>query len=185
MVDTKAQLRKGTTKIPRQAATAATGVSTAAQSAAQGMQQAAEGVAAGLRAGTDSVRGWMAPRLESAADYTTSTAAPAVSKAVVKKAAPRISAALRTTAKQVRPASRRPAIRPALAWSALAATVLASAGAVAALLWRRRRGASADGRLDGVSYPDPAANTDGMAARATPSEDEVTPPVPDPAPTSW
>ncbi|HEX3960766.1 MAG TPA: hypothetical protein VHZ03_29790 [Trebonia sp.] len=187
MVDTKAQLKqvkRGTTKMQQQAATAAaTGVSSAAQMAAQGMQQAAEGVTAGLRASTDGVRGWAAPRLESAADYTTSTMAPAVSKAVTKEVAPRVSAALRKTAKQVSPDRRsRLRVRPALAWTALTATVLAGAAAAAALLWRRYHpGVADDSGLDAVTYP--AADRDAMTPESTPSEDGMNPPVPDPAST--
>jgi hypothetical protein len=189
VVDTKAQLKQvkqGTTKMQQQAATAAAaGVSSAAQLAAQGMQQAAEGVTAGLRASTDGVRNWAAPRLENAADYTTSTMAPAVSKAMVKEVAPRVSAALRKTARQVSADRRRSGLRarPALAWTALTATVLAGAGAVGALLWRRHRATAAeDSRLDGATYP--AAGTDAMTPETMSSEDGMSPPVPDPAHTA-
>ncbi|MCW2930654.1 MAG: hypothetical protein JWM19_1616 [Actinomycetia bacterium] len=185
MVDTKAQLKQvkhGTTKMQQQAATAAAaGVNSAAQLAAQGVQQAAEGVTAGLRASTDGVRSWAAPRLESAADYTTSTMAPAVSKAMTKEVAPRVSAALRKTARQVSPDKRsRLRVRPALAWTALTVTVLAAAGAAGSLLWRRYRpGVADDSRLDAVTYP--AADSDAMTPESTPSEDGMNPPVPDPA----
>jgi hypothetical protein len=172
--------------VQRQAGTAAAGVSSTAQSAAQGVQQAASGMTAGLRAGTLDVRDWAAPRLENAADYTTSTSAPAVSKVVVKKVAPRVSDALRATAKQVKTNRRRSSIRPALAWAALTATVLAGAGAIGTLLWRKYRSGAADddsSRLDPVSYP--AGDHDAMAPESTPSADGVTPPTPDPAPTAW
>jgi hypothetical protein len=188
VVDTKAQIKQvkqGTTKLQQQAASAAAaGASSAAQLAAQGMQQAAEGVTASLRASTDGVRNWAAPRLENAADYTTSTMAPAVSKAVTKEVAPRVSAALRKTAKQVSVGKRRSRIRPALAWTALTATVLAGAGAVGAVVWRRYRARAEDSRLDAAAtYP--AAATDAMTPESTPSEDGMNPPVPDPASTTW
>jgi hypothetical protein len=190
VVDTKAQLKqvkRGTTKMQQQAATAAAaGVSSAAQMAAQGVQQAAEGVTAGLRASTDGVRSWAAPRLESAADYTTSTMAPAVSRAMTKEVAPRVSAALRKTARQVSPDTKRSWLRsrPALAWTALTVTVLAGAGAVGALLWRRfRPGMADDSRLDAVTYP--SADSDAMTPESTPSEDGMNPPVPDPASKAW
>jgi len=169
--------------VQRQAGTTAAGVSSTAQSAAQGVQQAASGVTAGLRSGTLTAREWAAPRLESAADYTTSTMAPAVSKVVVKQVAPRVSDALRTTAKQVKTNRRRSQVRPALAWAALAATVLAGAGAIGTLLWRKRRSAADDSRMDTTGYP--AGEHDAMPAEGTPSADGVTPPTPDPASTAW
>jgi hypothetical protein len=183
VVYTKVQLQQGATKIQRQAGTAAAGVGSSAQLAAQGVQQAAAGVTAGLRASTLGVRDWAAPRLEIAADYTTSTAAPAVSKVVVKKVAPSVSSALRATARQVG-TKRRSAVRPAFAWAALAVTVLAGTGAVGALLWRRRRAALAeDSRLDAAAYP--TADQDAMAPESTPSEDGMSPPVHDPAGRAW
>ena len=199
MADTKVQLQRHATKAQKQvqrqaimaqkhaakaqkqAAYAAAGVSSAAQSAAQGFQSAAHD----LQQATIGVRTWAAPRLESAADYTTSTMAPAVSKAVTKEVAPRVSDALRVTAKRVRGNTRRrPALRPTLAWTALGATVLAGAGAVGVLLWRRYRAALADdSRLDAAAYP--AASTDGVSPEGTSSEDGMNPPVPDPASTAW
>jgi hypothetical protein len=112
---------------------AAQGISTAAQSAAQGIsiaaQAAAAGVSNGVRQGVYVTRVWAAPRLESIADYTTTTAAPAVSSA------------LRSTAQQVRPVDEtQKKSRSMLTWSLLAAAVAASAGAVAALVRYRNRG---------------------------------------------
>ena len=66
------------------AATAAQGVGTAAQTAAVGTGK-------GVRQGVYNVRVWAAPRLESAAGYCTTTAAP------------KVSSALLVTARQVRP----------------------------------------------------------------------------------
>ena len=205
MADTKVQLQRQAVRAQRhaikaqkRAASAAAGVSSATQSAAQSIQSAAQGVqsatqgvqrtaagmTAGLRSGTLDARDWAAPRLESAADYTTSTMAPAVSKVVVKTVAPRVSDALRTTARQVRTDRNRSPIRPALAWGALAATVLAGAGAIGTLLWRRHRAATADdSRPDATSYP--GGDTEAMTAEGSPSADGVTPPAPDPASTAW
>jgi hypothetical protein len=101
--------------------------SNAGQSAAQGIssaaQTAAAGVSNGVRQGVYVTRVWAAPRLESIADYTTATVAPTVSSA------------LRSTAQQVRPVDvTQKKSRSMLTWSLLAAAVLATAGAVAALV---------------------------------------------------
>lgn len=103
-----------------------------AQTAAQGVgtacQSAATGVSNGMRQGVYGVRVWAAPRLESAADYTTATFAP------------KVSAALRSSAQQVRPVDlRQKKSYSALTWSLLAAAVLAAAGAAAAVAKYRTR----------------------------------------------
>ncbi len=104
MGNTKVQLQQGATKVSQGAASAAATLTSAAQhaaSAAKSVASGAQGAArrvqvaaasanAGLRAGTRSARRWVAPRLENAADYTTSTAAPAVSDTVTKTVAPRV-----------------------------------------------------------------------------------------------
>jgi hypothetical protein len=102
----------------------------AAQSAAQGVstaaQTAAAGVGKGVKQGVYVTRVWAAPRLESAADYTTTTVAP------------KVSSALKASAQQVRPEDVTPKkSRSVLTWSLLAAAVLATAGAVAALVRHR------------------------------------------------
>ena len=62
--------------------------------------------------------------------------------------------------------------------------MLAGAGAVGALLWRRfRPGMADDSRLDAVTYP--SADSDAMTPERTPSEDGMNPPVPDPASKAW
>jgi hypothetical protein len=109
--------------------------SNAGQAAAQGIssaaQTAAAGVSKGVRQGVYVTRVWAAPRLESVADYTTATAAPAVSSA------------LRSTAQQVRPVDvNQKKSRSLLTWSLLAAGVAATAGAVAALVMYRNRSSS-------------------------------------------
>lgn len=177
MVNTKSQLQQGATKVSQGAAIAAASLGSAAQAAAQEVAQRAQTAAAsanaGLRAGTHSARGWAGPRLEEAAEYTTTTAAPAVSAALTKTVAPRLSSALRTTAWQVTPPDlrRKRSLRSALAWSALGATVLAGAGAVATLVWRRYRDA-----MDADSEPDTTVTSDGdgdgaKASDGTPAED--------------
>jgi hypothetical protein len=194
VVDTKVQLQQGATRVQKQAATAAAGMNSAAHAAAQGMhqaaqgmQQAAAGVNASLRASTLSARNWAAPRLENAADYTTSTAAPAVSDAVVKTVAPRVSAALRSTARQVSVTSpRRARFRSVLAWTAGAAAVLAAAGAAGTVLRRRYRAATAaESETDVTAYPaaDSDAGTTGESAPA--GEKDAAQPAPHPAPSAW
>ena len=162
MAYSKVQLQRGPTKVvQQQAASAATGISSAAQSAAQGVQQAAAGVNAGLRAGTLGARDWVAPRLDDAADYITSTMAPTVSAALVKTVAPRVSAALRTTARQVSTKPPRSPFRSALMWTALSGTALAAVGAAGMLAWRRYR--AAESELDN-------AGTNTVTAERTPAE---------------
>jgi hypothetical protein len=99
----------------------------AAQGAGTAAQSAAVGVSKGVRQGVYGVRVWTAPRLESAADYTTATVAPMVSSA------------LRTSAQQVRPEDVSRKSRSVLTWSFAAAAVLATAGAVTALVRSRYR----------------------------------------------
>jgi hypothetical protein len=195
VVNTKSQLQQGATRVSQGAAIAAASLGSAAQVAAHEValraQSAAASANAGLRAGTHSARGWAGPRLEEAAEYTTSTAAPAVSAALTKKVAPRVSSALRTTARQVTPPDlrRKRSLRSALAWSALSATVLAAAGAVATLVWRRYREA-----MDADTQPDTMVNSasDGTPQSegtrqgdATPADEETDTSVPRPATSAW
>jgi hypothetical protein len=174
---TKVQLRQGTTKVQAGAQQIAASVTAAAQAAAQSAaqqaaqqaQQAASGMNSRVRTGTLTARGWMAPRLESAADYTTSTVAPAVSDAVVKTLAPRVSGVLRSTARQVSPPdarSSKSSLKSALAWTSLVATVLAAAGAAGTLVWRRYRAAmAADTQPDAAA--DGTRNADSVTAGST------------------
>ena len=122
------------------AQTAAAAAQSAAQAAAQGVnsaaQTAATGVSQGTKQGVYSARVWAAPRLESAADYVTATAAPAVSSA------------LRSTAQQVRPPAPRRR-RSGLTWSLLGAAIVAALGAVGAIIWQRYQAAmAADTEVD-------------------------------------
>jgi hypothetical protein len=122
--------------------------SSAAQTAAQGVgtaaQVAAAGVNKGVRQGVYVTRVWAAPRLESAADYTTTTVAP------------KVSAALMSTANQVRVEEvSQKKNHSVLMWSALTAAVIATAGAVAALVRYRYRAAMVeeDEEFDAVTQP--------------------------------
>ena len=107
----------------------------AAQTAAQGVgsaaQTAAAGVSKGVKQGVYVTRVWAAPRLESAAEYTTATVAP------------KVSAALMGTASQVRPEEvSQKKSHSVLMWSALAgllalrALQLAPSYAVSPENWR-------------------------------------------------
>ena len=114
------------------AQTAAAAAQTAAQQVSSAAQTAAQGVNQGVRQGVYRARVWTAPRLESAADYTTATMAP------------KVSSALRVTARQVSPQDlQRKNGHSALAWSVLGVAVLAAAGAVAAMVRHRYRSAMA------------------------------------------
>lgn len=130
-----------------------TGGASAAQTAAQGVstaaQSAAVGVSNGVRQGVYSVRVWTAPRLESAADYT------------AKTVAPKVYSALRTSAQQVRPADQKRS-RSMLTWSLAAAAVLATAGAVTALVKYRDRAGMTTGEEEfaaGTAGPGTGATT--------------------------
>jgi hypothetical protein len=128
------------------AQTAATAAQTAAQEVSSVAQTAAQEVNKGVRQGVYRARVWTAPRLESAADYTTATMAP------------KVSSALRVTARQVSPqdVSQKNG-RSALAWSILGAAVLAAAGAVAAMVRHRYRSAmAADSEEDASAETAPA-----------------------------
>jgi hypothetical protein len=91
----------------------------AAQNARPAAQTAVTSVSKGVRQGVYSARSWAAPRIDRAADYCTSTMAP------------KVSAALHTTASQVRPAETS-SKRSILKWSMLGVAVLAALGAAAA-----------------------------------------------------
>jgi hypothetical protein len=150
------------------AAVAARTAATAAQATAQ---TAASGVSSGVQQGVYTARRWTAPRLELAAEHVTKTVAPSVSSA------------LRSTARQVKPAE--PAKRrTALTWSLLGAAILATAGAAFALIRYQFRAATADetvevGETTDVSGkptaatpagPVPPAASNGAAGTNSPSE---------------
>jgi hypothetical protein len=113
---------------------AASAAQVAAQNASDAAQTAAQAAAVKVRKGTAQgvydARRWAAPRLESAADYTTKTAAP------------KVSSALKKTARQVQPPKGH-STRKVLAWTALGAAILAAVGAGAAVARSRYRAAIA------------------------------------------
>jgi len=113
---------------------AAQGAHDAREWAAPRLEDAADAITRAKDAAAQGVHGareWAAPRLEDAAD------------AVTASVAPRVSAALRSTARQVRPEGAQPGkagLRRLLSWRWLlgAGAVIAAAGASAAVAMRRR-----------------------------------------------
>jgi hypothetical protein len=123
-----ARARDASTAAAQNAAAAAQNAAAASQAAAEAVSNAAHTTAVEVNKGVYSARTWAAPRLENAADYTTDTMAP------------KVSAALRATARQIAPEDmRRKRTSQTLTWSVLAAAVLAGAGAAAALVRQRYR----------------------------------------------
>ncbi len=131
------------------AAAAARTAATAAQATAQ---TAASGVSSGVQQGVYTARRWTAPRLELAAEHVTKTVAPSVSSA------------LRSTARQVKPAEPAKG-RTALTWSLLGAAILATAGAAFALIRYQFRAATADETVEVGE----ATDVSGKPAAATPA----------------
>jgi trimeric autotransporter adhesin len=133
------------------AAAAQSAAQAAAQTAASAAQAAAAGVNKGVQQGVYSARGWAAPMLENAADYTTSTAAP------------KVASALRVAARQVRPEdTSRNRTRSIITWSALGAAVLAALGAGGALARKRFQGA--------ITADTEAEATEGTATPPAPAD---------------
>lgn len=140
------------------AAAAAQNAAAASQAAAEALGNAAHTTAVEVNKGVHSARIWAAPRLENAADYTTDTMAP------------KVSAALRATARQIAPEDmRRKRTSQTLTWSVLAAAVLAGAGAAAALVRQRYRTAMTAGTQEETSST--GTNPAGMTSPpATPEQ---------------
>jgi len=118
----------------------------AAQAAPMGRRAGTTAVQ-GVRRGVHGARQWTAPRLEDAAD------------AVTASVAPRVSAVLRSTARQVRPEGAKPAktgVRRLLNWRWLlgAGAAIAVAGTTAALAMRRRYLSATAEVKDAVESPD-------------------------------
>jgi hypothetical protein len=134
------------------AQSAAAAARTAAMAAQATAQTTASGVSSGVQQGVYSARRWTAPKLELAADHVTKTVAPSVSTA------------LRSTAKQVKPAEPSRG-RSALTWSLLGAAILATAGAAFALIRYQLRAATSDetvevgGMANVAGQPTPAMPT--------------------------
>lgn len=144
------------------AQTAAHTAATAAQTAAQGVnsaaQTAAAGVSQGVKQGVSSARGWAAPRLESAADYVTATAAP------------KVSSVLRDAAEQVKPPDqRRSKMRSALTWSIFGAAIAAALGAAAAVIRKRYQSAMAADTEADAAEEKPASADSGKSDSTAPA----------------
>lgn len=137
------------------AQTATSAAQAAAQSANSAAHTAAAGVNKGVKQGVHNARGWAAPMIHNAADYTSSTLAP------------KVSSALHATADQVAPqdASRRK-IRSIITWSALGVAVAAALGAAGVLARKRYQDAmAADTEADATDGTTPTA-TDAAAESA-------------------
>ncbi len=156
------QARMAGVAAAQSAASAAQSAASAAQTAAATAQEMGEraqvataGMRKGARQGVFTARSWAAPRLDDAADYWADTVAPKVSEA------------LRASARQVRP---KPARRPkALAWALLTGAALAAAGAAGAFVRYRYRAANAPGTGEEATSPaavggEGSADTDRPAA---------------------
>jgi hypothetical protein len=130
----------------------------AARNANGAAQTAAAGLSKSTKQGVYTARSWVAPRLDSAADYTTTTVAP------------KVSTALRNTARQVRPpepaSSKRSSI---LTWSVLGASVLAALGAAAAAArYRYRTAIAADSE---TADEEVMADSSGSQAAPVPADE--------------
>jgi hypothetical protein len=116
----------------------------------------------GVRQGVHGAREWAAPRLEDAAD------------AVTASVAPRVSAALRSTASRVRPESARTGVRRLLGWRWLAGVgaAIAAAGAVAAIAMRRRSASATAEAGEATESPasEPARPDEAASEAATADE---------------
>jgi hypothetical protein len=144
--------RGASTTAAQSAQVAAQAAQSAAQSAQAAAQVAAQGVSKTVKQQVHTARGWAAPRLENAADYCTATAAP------------RVSSAIRATARQVSPEDTKAGksrMRPGLSWPFLVLAALAAAGAAAAVVVARQRYKAA---MDADTEPD--ADPDESATRA-------------------
>jgi hypothetical protein len=141
---------------------AAAAARTAAVAAQATAQTAASGVSSGVQQGVYSARRWTAPRLELAAEHVTKTVAPSVSTA------------LRSTARQVKPAEPAKRTHSALTWSLLGAAIVATAGAAFALIRYQFRAATSDetvevGETTDVSGTPTAAKPAGPVIPGAPS----------------
>jgi hypothetical protein len=134
----------------------------AAQNASGAAQTAATGLSKGVRQGVYTARSWAAPRLDNAADYCTTTVAP------------KVSAALRTTARQVSPTEMKSSKRsPVLIWSVLGAAIVAALGAAAAAVrYRYRSAIAADS--EAADEEATADSSDSQAAPASPDTAQST-----------
>jgi hypothetical protein len=141
---------------------AAQQAATVAVAAAQSAGDTATGLNKQMKVQVTSARKWAAPRLEGAAEYTTSTVAP------------KVSSALRSAAKQVSPVEQKSKKRSVLTWSLLGAAVAAGLGAAAAIVRYRYRAAIAtDSELadEQAMGRSATAGPDGKPAQQDPNAD--------------
>jgi cytoskeletal protein RodZ len=110
----------------------------------------------GVKQGVYHARSWAAPRLDTAAEYCTTTVAP------------KVSAALHTTARQVSPVDMKRSKRSSmLTWSLLGAAILAALGAAAAVArYRYRAEIAAESEMADEEMP--ADSADSRTAPASP-----------------
>lgn len=147
------------------AANAAHNASDVAQTAATGVNKGVKEV----RQGVYTARTWAAPRLDNAADYWTTTAAP------------KVSSALRTTARQVSPApAKSPKKSSVLTWSVLGAAIAAALGAAAVAARYRYRAAIAADSEKADEEEVLGDSTGSQPAPATPDETRSAAPAKDP-----
>jgi hypothetical protein len=140
---------------------AAAATASAAQNASGAAQTAAAGVTKGVKQGVYSARSWAGPRLDSAAEYCTTTVAP------------KVSAALHSTARQVTPPEAKSSKRSVVTWSLLGAAILAALGAAAAAArYRYRAAIEADSEA-----ADEEVLADSAGSQAAPNSPEGTRPT--------
>ena len=140
---------------------AAAAAASAAQNASGAAQTAAAGVTKGVKQGVYSARSWAGPRLDSAAEYCTTTVAP------------KVSAALHSTARQVTPPEAKSSKRSVVTWSLLGAAILAALGAAAAAARYRYRAA-----IEADSEPaDEEVLADSAGSQAAPNSADGTQPM--------
>ena len=133
---------------------------TAVQGVRQGVQDARVWAAPRLEDAVHGAREWAAPRLEDAADAVSYTVAPKIAETVTGTLAPKVSSALCSTARQVRPADSRTGFRRMLSlrWLFAVGAVATAAGAGAAIAMRRRyASATAEAKNDAAESPEAAA----------------------------
>ena len=144
---------------------AAAAAASAAQNASGAAQTAAAGVTKGVKQGVYSARSWAGPRLDSAAEYCTTTVAP------------KVSAALHSTARQVTPPEAKSSKRSAVVtWSLLGAAILAALGAAAAAARYRYRAAIA---ADSEAADEEEVLGDSAGSQAAPNTPDGTRPMAD------
>ena len=149
---------------------------TAVQGVRQGVQDARDWAAPRLEDAAHGAREWAAPRLEEAADAVSYTVAPKIAETVTGTLAPKVSSALRSTARQVRPADSRTGFRRMLnlRWLLAAGAVAAAAGAGAAIAVRRRyASATAEAKNDAAESPEAEAARPGESAADAARRSEV------------